>query len=340
MGASASVSLIPLKNEFDLASAQNIVGEAEWNEGYEKQFRAAAGENGAVPYETFVKVYQRNILAQTSAKGLLNMLLKKFRRVLSGEGSEEAAAVVKLEQDRRIKEALAFAWTCPNCSVEDQSGRQCSICMADNPRLAAILAEESASTSESPITERDVLTVQILLEKVSALEKSVLNMTSFLKAIEQDDIVSGGSSQYDGVDAMSLKLNFLQACGDCVSAKARDKKVLQDDLLRYDNTIQALLDPANMAIVARTPTAKVYLQQKVERLRNERKQTALQLQRLQDEESSAAKRYQQVLQQTRQETIPHLLNGLEVQKQLVELYCGWNWRPVVQVIRIFRLRDS
>ena len=165
MGGSASVSLIPLRPEFDLDTVQDVVGE-EWKPDYEKQFRAAAGDQHTVSYEQFAALYQRNLLAQTSPKGLLEMLLKKFQKIMSGEGMEEAQAAVNAERDRRIAEALAVPWQCPTCGVIDQQGAQCSICTSDNPKLAAIQAEESALDAESPITERDVATVQILLAKV------------------------------------------------------------------------------------------------------------------------------------------------------------------------------
>ena len=143
MGASASVSLIPLRPDFDLGTVQDVVGE-EWTEDYEKQFQALANEREKISYDTFVRVYQRNLLAQSSACDLLKLLQKKFTKVLSGEGNEEAAAAVRMEKERRKKEALDVPWACPQCACEDQTGPSCGICTADNPKLAAILAEDDA----------------------------------------------------------------------------------------------------------------------------------------------------------------------------------------------------
>ena len=122
MGASASVSRIPLRPEFDLDTVQDIVGDAEWKDSYLDQFQAASGDGDTVSYDAFAAIYQRNLLAQTSSEGLCDMLLRKFAKVLSGEGSEEALAKVQVERERRRREALDVRWQCTVCSVDDQQG--------------------------------------------------------------------------------------------------------------------------------------------------------------------------------------------------------------------------
>ena len=248
MGASASVSLIPLRPEFDLDTIQDVVGDDAWIPAYQKQFEAAAASargtasasasatgqsKPTVSYEQFVALYQRNLLAQTPPAGLLRGLLKKFQKIMSGEGSEEADAAVRAERERREAEALSVPWDCPVCSVASQSGAECGICASDNPKLAAIRAEESNLAAEAPITERDVATVEILLEKVQALEASVISMAAFLKSIGRDDVVAGGARALSGEGGMTIKLRLLQAQQDSLHRKSLEKQLLADDIQRY-----------------------------------------------------------------------------------------------------------
>ena len=312
MGASASVSNIPLRPEFDLDTVQDIVGDDEWKDVYGQQFHSVAGETGVVSYENFVSLYQRNLLQQTSPLGLLQMLRKKFTKVLSGEGSEEAMAAVKIEQQRRRKEALDVNWECPVCSVSDQQGEQCSICTAENPKLAEIAAQEAALEAEPPVTERDVLTVDILLEKVKALEESVTNMATFLQSISQQPVVDGGAQAYTGPDAMSLKLQFLQSHQGSVETKTRQQAALKKDIHRYDQTIAELSDPTNVVVVARTPTAKLFLERKVARVQEQRKAAVAAIELLSSETDKAEDRYRTAMKDTREDILPPLLDGIQV----------------------------
>lgn len=246
MGASASVSLIPLRPEFDLDTIQDVVGDDAWIPAYEKQFEAAASARGSasaststsannkptVSYEQFVALYQRNLLAQTPPVGLLRNLLKKFQKILSGKGSEEADAAVRAERERREAEALSVPWDCPVCSVASQSGAECGICASDNPKLAAIRAEESNLAAEAPITERDVATVEILLEKVQSLEESVISMAGFLKSVGREDVVAGGARALSGEGGMTVKLRLLQSQQDSLHRKSLEKQLLADDIRR------------------------------------------------------------------------------------------------------------